>query len=179
MVNQIREAQKLGQSIWYDNVSRGLLVSGEIAELVKIGVTGLTSNPTIFEKAISESGDYDEALIALAMEGHTAEEAFEELAITDIRNVADLLRQVYDDTDGTDGYASLEVSPSLAHDTDATVAEALRLFTKLDRPNVMVKVPATPAGIPAIQRLIGKGVNINVTLLFDLEAYRNVRNAYS
>ncbi len=179
MVNQIREAQKLGQSIWYDNVSRGLLVSGEIAELVKIGVTGLTSNPTIFEKAISESGDYDEALIALAMEGHTAEEAFEELAITDIRNVADLLRQVYDDTDGTDGYASLEVSPSLAHDTDATVAEALRLFTKLDRPNVMVKVPATPAGIPAIQRLIGQGVNINVTLLFDLEAYRNVRNAYS
>ena len=179
MINQIREAQKLGQSIWYDNVRRGLLVSGEIAELVKTGVTGLTSNPTIFEKAISESGDYDEALMALAMEGHTAEEAFEELAVTDIRNVADLLRQVYDDTNGIDGYASLEVSPSLAHDTDATVAEALRLFAKLDRPNVMVKVPATPEGIPAIQQLIGKGVNINVTLLFDLETYRNVRNAYS
>ena len=179
MVNQIREAQKLGQSIWYDNVRRGLLVSGEIAELIKTGVTGLTSNPTIFEKAISESSDYDEALMALAMKGHTAEQAFEELAITDIRNVADLLRQVYDDTHGCDGYASLEVSPSLAHDTNATVAEALRLFAKLDRPNVMVKVPATPEGIPAIQQLIAKGVNINVTLLFDLEAYRNVRNAYS
>ena len=179
MVNQIREAQKLGQSIWYDNVRRGLLVSGEIAELIKTGVTGLTSNPTIFEKAISESSDYDEALMALAMKGHTAEEAFEELAITDIRNVADLLRQVYNDTNGRDGYASLEVSPSLAHDTNATVAEALRLFAKLDRPNVMVKVPATLEGIPAIQQLIAKGVNINVTLLFDLEAYRNVRNAYS
>ena len=179
MVNQIREAQKLGQSIWYDNLRRGLLVSGEIAELIKTGVTGLTSNPTIFEKAISESSDYDEALMALAMKGHTAEEAFEELAVTDIRNVADLLRQVYDDTNGIDGYASLEVSPSLAHDTDATVVEALRLFAKLDRPNVMVKVPATPEGIPAIQQLIAKGVNINVTLLFDLEAYRNVRNAYS
>ena len=179
MVNQIREAQKLGQSIWYDNVRRGLLVSGEIAELIKIGVTGLTSNPTIFEKAISESSDYDEALMALAIKGHTAEEAFEELAITDIRNVADLLRQVYDCTNGSDGYASLEVSPSLAHDTNATVAEALRLFAKLDRPNVMVKVPATPEGIPAIQQLIAKGVNINVTLLFDLEAYGNVRNAYS
>ena len=179
MVNQIREAQKLGQSIWYDNVRRGLLVSGEIAELIKTGVTGLTSNPTIFEKAISESSDYDKALMALAMKGHTAEQAFEELAITDIRNVADLLRQVYDDTHGCDGYASLEVSPSLAHDTNATVAEALRLFAKLDRPNVMVKVPATPEGIPAIQQLIAKGVNINVTLLFDLEAYRNVRNAYS
>ena len=179
MVNQIHEAQKLGQSIWYDNVRRGLLVSGEIAELIKAGVTGLTSNPTIFEKAISESSDYDEALMAMAMKGHTAEEAFEELAITDIRNVADLLRQVYDDTHGCDGYASLEVSPSLAHNTNATVAEALRLFTKLDRPNVMVKVPATAEGIPAIQQLISKGVNINVTLLFDLEAYRNVRNAYS
>ena len=142
MVNQIREAQKLGQSIWYDNIRRGLLVSGEIAELIKTGVTGLTSNPTIFEKAISESSDYDEALMALAMKGHTAEEAFEELAITDIRNVADLLRRVYYSTNGSDGYASLEVSPSLAHDTNATVAEALRLFAKLDRkfPQICISV---------------------------------------
>ena len=179
MANPIRETQKLGQSIWYDNVRRGLLTSGELAHLIETGVTGLTSNPTIFEKAISGSSDYDEALLALAMEGRSAEEAFESMALEDIRAVADLLRPVYDATNGVDGYASLEVSPTLAHDTDGTVAEALRLFAELDRPNVMVKVPATPEGIPAVEQLIGQGVNINVTLLFHLEAYRRVREAYT
>jgi len=179
MANPILETQKLGQSIWYDNVRRGLLISGELAELIKTGVTGLTSNPTIFEKAISGSSDYDEALLALALEGKTAEEAFEAMALEDIRDVADLLRPVYDATNGVDGYASLEVSPTLAHDTDGTVAEALRLFAALDRPNVMVKVPATTEGIPAVEQLIGQGVNINVTLLFHLDAYRLVREAYT
>ena len=112
MANSIRETQKLGQSIWYDNVRRGLLTSGELAQLVETGVTGLTSNPTIFEKAISGSSDYDEALLALAMEGRSAEEAFESMSLEDIRAVADLLRPVYDATNGVDGYASLEVSPT-------------------------------------------------------------------
>jgi transaldolase/glucose-6-phosphate isomerase len=179
MANPILETQKLGQSIWYDNVRRGLLTSGELAELVKTGVTGLTSNPTIFEKAISGSSDYDEALLALALEGRSSEEAFERMALEDIRAVADLLRPVYDATNGVDGYASLEVSPTLAHDTEGTVIEALRLFAELGRPNVMVKVPATAEGIPAIEQLIGQGVNINVTLLFHLDAYRRVREAYT
>jgi transaldolase/glucose-6-phosphate isomerase len=179
MANPILETQKLGQSIWYDNVRRGLLTSGELAELVKAGVTGLTSNPTIFEKAISGSSDYDEALLALALEGRSSEEAFERMALEDIRAVADLLRPVYHATNGVDGYASLEVSPTLAHDTEGTVIEALRLFAELGRPNVMIKVPATAEGIPAIEQLIGQAVNINVTLLFHLDAYRRVREAYT
>ena len=179
MAKQLRDTQQQGQSIWYDNVSRGLLTSGEMAALVESGITGLTSNPTIFEKAISGSNDYDEALLALALAGSTATEAFESMAMEDIRAVADLLRPVYDATDGADGFASLEVSPTLAHDTEGTVAEAHRLFAALDRPNVMVKVPGTPAGVPAVERLIGEGVNINVTLLFHRDAYTKVREAYT
>ena len=179
MAKQLRDTQEQGQSIWYDNVSRGLLTSGEMAALVESGITGLTSNPTIFEKAISGSNDYDEALLALALAGSTATEAFESMAMEDIRAVADLLRPVYDATDGADGFASLEVSPTLAHDTEGTVAEAHRLFAALDRPNVMVKVPGTPEGVPAVERLIGEGVNINVTLLFHRDAYSKVREAYT
>ena len=179
MAKQLRDTQQQGQSIWYDNVSRGLLTSGEMAALVESGITGLTSNPTIFEKAISGSNDYDEALLALALAGSTATEAFESMAMEDIRAVADLLRPVYDATDGADGFASLEVSPTLAHDTEGTVAEAHRLFAALDRPNVMVKVPGTPEGVPAVERLIGEGVNINVTLLFHRDAYSKVREAYT
>ena len=179
MAKQLRDTQQQGQSVWYDNVSRGLLTSGEMAALVESGITGLTSNPTIFEKAISGSNDYDEALLALALAGSTATEAFESMAMEDIRAVADLLRPVYDATDGADGFASLEVSPTLAHDTEGTVAEAHRLFAALDRPNVMVKVPGTPEGVPAVERLIGEGVNINVTLLFHRDAYTKVREAYT
>ena len=179
MANTLQQLRKLGQSVWYDNISRSLLTSGEMEALIRNGITGVTSNPTIFEKAISASSDYDEALLALALEGRSSEESFEAMALEDIRDVADLLRPVYDATKGVDGYASLEVSPALAHDTDGTVAEALRLFSELDRPNVMVKVPATPEGIHAVEQLIGHGVNINVTLLFHLEAYRLVREAYT
>ena len=178
MANTLQETRKLGQSIWYDNVSRGLIASGAMAALVEAGITGLTSNPTIFEKAISSGADYDEQLLALALDGATATEAFEGMAIEDIQAVADLLRPVYDATGGADGFASLEVSPTLAHDTEATVTEAQRLFAALDRPNVMIKVPGTPEGVPAVERLIGEGINVNVTLLFHRDAYSRVRDAY-
>ena len=148
MPNSIQQTRDLGQSIWYDNVSRGLIASGAMAALVDAGITGLTSNPTIFEKAISSGADYDEQLLALALAGADATGAFEGLAIEDIQAVADLLRPVYDATGGADGFASLEVSPTLAHDTEATVAEAQRLFAALDRPNVMIKVPGTPRASP-------------------------------
>ena len=178
MANTIQQIGQLGQSVWYDNMRRGMLESGELQRLIDIGVTGLTSNPSIFEKAITGSSDYDEALLEQAREGKSADEIYEQLAIDDIKAAADLLRPTYDRTDGADGFASLEVSPHLAHDTDATVAEAQRLFETLGRPNVMVKVPATPEGIPAVHRLIGQGVNINVTLLFSLGAYGDVRQAH-
>ena len=178
MTNPVEQVQGLGQSIWYDNMRRGLLVSGELQRLIDLGVTGLTSNPTIFEKAISGSTDYDETLEALAHTDGGGAEAYEALAIADIQGAADLLRPVHVRTHGADGYASLEVSPPLAYDTEGTVAEAGRLFAALDRPNVMVKVPATRQGILAVRRLIGLGININVTLIFSLEAHRQVMEAY-
>ena len=178
MTDGIQGLQELGQSVWYDNISRGTIASGELQRLIALGVSGLTSNPTIFDKAISGSSDYDDALRELTGKGKTTSEIYEALAIEDIRAAADLLRPVYDLTDGADGYASLEVNPHLAHDTESTIAEAKRLFGALDRPNVMVKVPATPEGIPAVHRLIGEGLNVNVTLTFSLTAYRDVRQAY-
>ncbi len=178
MTNTLQEVQRLGQSIWYDNIRRGLIKSGELSALIELGVSGVTSNPTIFEKAIAGSTDYDEALLGMAKDTKSPEEMFEAFAIEDIRAAADLLRPTFDRTGGDDGYASLEVSPTLAHDTQGTIAEAERLFAALDRPNVMVKVPATPEGIPAIQGLIGRGINVNVTLIFSLDTYRQVANAY-
>jgi transaldolase/glucose-6-phosphate isomerase len=176
--NAIEELMKLGQSVWFDQIGRGLIKSGELQRLVELGVSGLTSNPTIFEKAITSSADYDDALIELAREGKNAAEIFEAVATEDIRDAADLLRPVYDQTGGADGFASYEVSPHLAHDTEGTIAEAKRLFTVLDRPNVMIKVPATPEGIPAVRQLISDGINVNTTLIFSLEAYDKVREAY-
>ena len=178
MSNSIQDVRAIGQSIWYDNIRRGLIESGELQRLIDLGVTGLTSNPTIFQKAIAESSDYDEALETLAAGGSSVDEIYESLTVDDIRAAADLLRPAYDESDAADGYASLEVSPHLANDTNATIDEARRLFSLLDRPNVMVKVPATPAGIPAVHRLIGEGINVNVTLTFSLKAYRDVRDAY-
>jgi len=178
MTNTIQEVQRLGQSIWYDNIRRGLIKSGELMSLIDLGVSGVTSNPTIFEKAIAGSTDYDETLLELAKGNQSTQELFEAFAIEDIRAAADLLRPVYDRTGGDDGYASLEVSPALAHDTEGTIGEAQRLFAALDRPNVMVKVPATPEGIPAIRSLIGRGINVNVTLIFSRDAYRQVAEAY-
>ena len=178
MSNAVEQVSALGQSVWYDNIRRGLIESGELQRLIDVGVTGLTSNPTIFEKAIAGSADYDDDLIALAREGRSAEEILEALSMDDIRAAADLLRPTYDATGGRDGYASLEVSPHLAHDTGGTVEEAARLFDALDRPNVMIKIPATPEGIPAVREAIGRGINVNVTLIFSRDAYSRVRDAY-
>jgi len=178
MTNPIREAQRIGQSIWLDYIRRDMLSSGEFQRLIELGISGVTSNPTIFEKAITGGTDYDEALLALAQAGKSVEETYEAMVIEDIRAAADMLLPVYEHTGGADGYVSLEVSPLLAYDTDSTIAEAKRLFAILGRPNVMIKVPATLEGIPAIHRLIGEGININATLIFSLDIYRWVREAY-
>ena len=178
MENAILRNHAIGQSTWLDYIRREMLTTGELARLLKQGVTGLTSNPTIFEKAISGSTDYDRALAELVAAGKTPHEAFEALAIEDIQGAADILRAVYDDTAGADGYASIEVPPSLAHDTEATVSEARRLFSLIRRPNVMIKVPATAEGVPAVRTLIADGINVNVTLIFALDAYRSVIDAY-
>ena len=178
MSNAVEQARGLGQSVWYDNIRRGLIESGELQRLIDTGVSGLTSNPTIFEKAITGSADYDDALDGLARQGKTATEIFETLTMEDIRAAADLLRPTYDATGGADGYAYLEVSPHLARDTRGTVEEAERLFAALERPNVLIKIPATPEGIPAVREVIGLGINVNVTLIFSLDAYERVREAY-
>ncbi len=178
MDNAVRRNLALGQSTWIDYIHREMLTGGEIERLVNVGVTGLTSNPTIFEKAISGGGAYDSALAALAERESDPERVFEALALADIKDAAHALRPVYDATDGLDGYVSLEVSPALAYDTDATVREARRLWAAADEPNLMIKVPATPQGIPAVGRLIGEGLNVNVTLIFSLAAYEGVMDAY-
>jgi transaldolase/glucose-6-phosphate isomerase len=176
--NPLSELQRHGQSVWYDNIRRGLITSGELAKLIADGVTGVTSNPTIFEKAISGSRDYDEHLRRLVAEGKEVGEIFESLAVEDIRAAADLLRPIYDRSDGRDGFVSMEVSPTLAHDARGTIEEAHRLVRAIDRHNLMIKVPATVAGLAAIEQLIGDGVNVNVTLLFSVERYEAVAAAY-
>jgi transaldolase len=177
-MTKLHELANHGQSIWYDNIRRALIDSGGLQALLDAGVRGVTSNPSIFEKAIVGSADYDDAIKALAADGKSVEEIYEALAIEDIQRTADLLRPIYDDTGGVDGYASLEVSPTLAHDTEGTIADARRLHAALNQPNVIIKVPATPAGIPAIEALIGEGIPINVTLIFGLDTYEAVAEAY-
>jgi transaldolase/glucose-6-phosphate isomerase len=171
------EVQSHGQSIWYDNIQRGLLRRGELKRLIdSYGVLGVTSNPAIFQKAIGESDDYDAGIMHLLdLEPY---EIYERLAIEDIQHAADLLAEVYTRTGGRDGYVSLEVSPLIANDTATTIAEARRLFAAVNRPNVMIKIPATPAGIPAIEESIAAGININVTLIFAVSNYLQVAEAY-
>jgi transaldolase/glucose-6-phosphate isomerase len=176
--NSIQQLRKLGQSVWLDNVYRSLITSGDLQKLIDTGVTGLTSNPSIFQKAIGGSSDYDESVIRHSESGKDAMGVFESLAIEDIVSVAELLAPVYQRTGGADGFASLEVNPHLAHDTQGTISEARRLFALMDKPNIMIKVPATPEGIPAIRQLISDGINVNVTLIFSLKAYADVREAY-
>ena len=178
MENTIISNRNIGQSTWLDFIQRSTLTSGRLSELVHTGITGLTSNPTIFEKAVSGSTDYDSALSELSKQGKTPTEIVEAITIEDIQGAADILRAVYDETLGADGYASLEVRPNLAHDTERTIAEATRLFSLLNRPNVMIKVPATAEGIPAMRALIGAGINVNVTLIFALRTYGQVIDAY-
>jgi transaldolase / glucose-6-phosphate isomerase len=176
----IRKLQQIGQSIWLDNLSRNLIQSGQLKRLIdEEGVTGITSNPTIFQKAISGSRDYDPSLQSLLKEGvRDPKELFLALAKEDISRAADLLRPVYESTRGLDGYVSIEVSPDLAFDTEKTIAEAKRLFSEIGKKNVLIKVPATPQGVPAIERLIANGVNVNVTLLFAVKRYEAVAEAY-
>ncbi len=176
-VNPPVDVQAYGQSIWYDNIRRGLLESGELKTLIeRYGVLGVTSNPTIFQQAIGESDDYDAGIRAyMDLEAY---DIYEKLAVEDIQRTADLLRPVYDRTGGQDGYVSLEVSPLIANDTDTTIQEAQRLFTTVNRPNTMIKIPATSAGIPAIEATIAAGININVTLIFAVQNYLEVTEAY-
>jgi len=179
--NSLQKLSALGQSLWYDNIERSLLTDGELARLVaEDHVVGVTSNPSIFEKAISSSQAYDSQLEAILNQNPTIaiKDLYEALAIADIQQAADILQPVYDRTNGHDGYISLEVSPELAHDAAGTVAEAKRLFAVVSRPNLMIKIPATAACLPAITEVIGSGINVNVTLMFSLQDYINVANAY-
>lgn len=180
-MNPLQQILRCGQSIWLDSISRDLINSGELQRLVtEDNLRGVTSNPTIFEQAIAHGNSYDDALRALlqADERQTDKALFEALAVADIRMATDILRPVYNATDGGDGYVSLEVSPHLAGDTDATISEAKRLWDAVQRPNLMIKIPATPAGIPAISQSIAAGININVTLMFSLQHYTDVAQAY-
>lgn len=180
MKNPLQSLADFGQSPWYDNIRRDLLVSGELARMIREeGLRGLTSNPTIFEKAISDGADYDgdiHHLIAGGLRG--PKDLYEALAVADIRRAAELFSPVFIDCKGADGFVSLEVSPTLAHDVDGTVAEALRLAALVDRPNAMIKVPATRAGLAAVERLTAEGLSLNVTLIFSVARYEEVAEAY-
>ncbi|HWP98073.1 MAG TPA: transaldolase [Syntrophomonadaceae bacterium] len=178
-INPLKQLGMLGQSIWLDYIRRDLIVGGELRHLIgQDGLRGMTSNPSIFEKAITGSGDYDEEIRTMALDGKDCLAIYEALSQRDVQGAADEFRPLYDDTDGQDGYVSLEVNPHLAHDTNGTIAEARRLWTVLNRPNVFIKVPATTEGLPAIQQLISEGINVNVTLLFGLPRYRQVAQAF-
>jgi len=180
-MNPLKELNEQGQSIWLDYIRRSLITSGDLGRLIEEdGVRGMTSNPTIFEKSIAGGEEYDDS-IRKALEGDAngdAKALYEAIAIEDIRMATDALAPVYEESEGADGYVSLEVSPRLAADTDATVAEAKRLWQAVDRPNLMIKVPATPEGIPAFETLIAGGVNVNVTLMFSLQHYEAVAQTY-
>src|SRR5574338_366012 len=177
--NPLLVLENLGQSIWLDYLRRNALDNGEIQGLIEQdGVSGLTSNPSIFEKAIAGSHDYESDIRAMSLEGKNIEEIYEALTIKDIQRAADLCWPIYDRLDGRDGFVSLEVSPTLAHDTAGTVAEARRLWNAVQRPNLFIKVPATKEGLPAIQQLTGEGINVNITLLFGLPRYQEVAQAY-
>lgn len=179
MANPLLELKKLGQSVWYDNLNRELIATGRLQRMVEEdGVSGGTSNPSIFEKAIAAGDHYGPDLQRLALAGRDAEAIYDELTITDIRQSCDVFLPVYEATEGRDGFASLEVSPHLAYDAEATVREALRLFRALDRPNAMIKIPGTKEGLPAIERCLHEGVNVNITLLFGVENYEQVAWTY-
>ena len=179
-MNPVKALQKHGQAVWLDFLARGFIAKGDLKRLIENdGVRGVTSNPAIFEKAIGSSDEYDSA-IAKALKGHDrpVTDLYEHLAIEDIRHAADVLRPTYDELNGADGFVSLEVSPYLAMDTKATIAEAERFWREVDRKNLMIKVPATPEGLPAIRHLTAKGISVNITLLFSQKVYEDVAEAY-
>ncbi len=169
---------EFGQSVWLDYISRSLIDTGRLTDLIKQGLRGMTSNPTIFDKAISTSNDYDEKIQDLKKMGRSAFEIYDELTVKDIQDAADTLKPVYKQMNGLDGYVSLEVNPKFAYKIEETVAEAKRLYKKVNRPNVMFKVPSTNQGFTAIEQLLAEGININITLIFSLQQYKNTAQAY-
>lgn len=180
-MNPLRQLAEMQQSIWYDNIQRSLLTNGGLKKMIdEDGLSGMTSNPAIFEKAIAGSNDYDDVLKSLQAAGKATNslDVFYHLAIEDIQMAADQFHATYQATNGLDGYVSLEVSPTLAHDTEATISEARELVKRVNRENLMIKVPATKAGLPAIETLISEGININATLLFSVDRYRDLIDAY-
>ena len=180
MTNPVQEVRHLGQSIWIDFIRRNLITSGQLKQLVEDGLCGMTSNPTIFHKAIAQSNDYDDTLRAILKSNPDTDvrTLYDHLTIGDIQMATDIFRPVYEATDGVDGLVSLEPPPELSYDTEGTIAEARRLWHLVGRPNVMIKVPATPQGIPAIERLITEGINVNITLMFSMKHYEAVSHAY-
>ncbi len=178
MVTQLQRLVEMGQSPWYDDIHRGLVNSGKLQALLNMGIRGATVNPSIFEKAVAGSDDYDDEIKELLCRGLEPARIYEQLLIEDVRSAADLFRPIYDETAGLDGYVSIEVSPYLAHDTRGTVEEARRFFREVGRPNVMIKVPATDEGVPAIRQLTGEGINVNITLIFGIDYYEQVMDAY-
>ncbi|MDH5174121.1 MAG: transaldolase, partial [Elusimicrobiota bacterium] len=167
----IEKLAEFGQSVWLDSISRSLIKSGRLKEMVDMGLSGMTSNPTIFDKAISSSNDYDEKICELYAAGKSIFEMYDDITIWDVQDAADIFMPVYEKTNGLDGYVSLEINPKLALDTKETIEEGRRLYEKANRPNVMFKVPATDAGFGAIEKLLAEGININITLIFSLEQY--------
>ncbi|WDF54290.1 transaldolase [Mucilaginibacter sp. KACC 22063] len=179
MKNPLERIGDYGQSVWLDYIRRKFIASGELKKLIdEDGLKGVTSNPAIFEEAIARSDDYAESISESAKQGKSAQDIFLDLAIADVQSAADVFKDVYEQTNGLDGYVSLEVSPSLALDPEGSMTEARSSWERLNRPNVMIKIPGTKEGIPAIKQLISEGININVTLLFSLERYEKVAEAY-
>ncbi len=178
MTNNIQQLAQLGQSIWYDNIQRKMITSGDLKRMIDQGLLGMTSNPSIFEKAIGNSHDYDTAMHRLVDAGANAEAIYDALTIEDVGLAADVFRSVFKRTNGADGYVSIEVSPKLAHDTVGTLADARRLWHIENRPNVMIKIPATKEGLPAIEEALFDGINVNVTLMFSMQHYLDVVEAY-
>jgi transaldolase len=177
--NPLLQLEVLDQSVWYDNIDREQLQNGNFKRLLdEDGVSGVTANPTIFDKSISHGHAYDQQIEQLIREGKNVSDIYETLIISDIRTVADILRPIFDHTNGADGYVSLEVSPDLAHDTEGTLKEVRRFWQMVDRPNLLIKIPATPEGIPAIRQALTEGINVNITLIFSRAAYRDVVEAY-
>jgi transaldolase len=177
--NPLIAVQQYGQSIWFDTLSRKLITSGELSRMVEEdGIRGVTLNPTIFEKALAGGTEYDEQIHTLAARGMSEADIYLQLVDTDIRAAADILRPIFDRSKGSDGYVSIEVSPMVAQDTPGTIKEVKYFVEAINRPNVMIKIPATPAGLPAIQAMIAEGININITLIFSVQRYSEVANAY-
>jgi transaldolase len=179
MTRRIAEELALfGQSIWLDNINRSLIESGKLKDMINIGLRGMTSNPTIFDKAISKSSNYDDKIRELCIQNKSTFQIYDDLTIRDIQEAADIFKPVYESTKGMDGYVSLEINPQLALQTKETIEEGKRLYHKVNRPNVMFKVPSTDAGFEAIEELLASGININITLIFSLEQYKKTAQAF-